>query len=143
MSSGICLERLPPPGKSSASLGKGLGKKHLVTTGMAWCPVSHIALHSVGWVTNSSLTDCVRKREVNQKTWCPSFQKENAQASSFSQGSLVVSLIFDLFKFSKITIKFFDFFKVSKITVNFLTCSKSAKMVRVKCLIQNQEQILT
>ena len=38
---GTCLEWLPPPEKSSASLGDSKDKKHLVTNGMAWCPVSH------------------------------------------------------------------------------------------------------
>ena len=35
------LEWLPLPEKSSASLGDNKYKKHLVTNGMAWCPVSH------------------------------------------------------------------------------------------------------
>ena len=30
-----------PLGKSSASLGKGWGGKHLVTSGMAWCSISN------------------------------------------------------------------------------------------------------
>ena len=38
---GTCLEWLPPPEKSSASLGDYKDKKHLVTNGMAWRPVSH------------------------------------------------------------------------------------------------------
>ena len=36
-----CLEWLPPPEKSSASLGDNKDKKHLVTNGIAWRPVSH------------------------------------------------------------------------------------------------------
>ena len=38
---GTCLEWLPPPEKSSASLGDNKDKKHLLTNGMAWHPVSH------------------------------------------------------------------------------------------------------
>ena len=38
---GPCLEWLPPPEKSSASLGDNKDKKHLVTNGMACCPVNH------------------------------------------------------------------------------------------------------
>ena len=38
---GTRLEWLPPPEKSSASLGDNKDKKHLVTNGMAWCPVNH------------------------------------------------------------------------------------------------------
>ena len=40
MSRGTCLESLLPLGKSSASLGRGLGEKHLVTNDVAWHPVS-------------------------------------------------------------------------------------------------------
>ena len=38
-----CLELLPPPEKSSASLGDNKDKKHLCDQwhGMAWRPVSH------------------------------------------------------------------------------------------------------
>ena len=36
-----CLEWVPLPQKSSASLGDNKDKKHLVTNGMAWCSVSH------------------------------------------------------------------------------------------------------
>ena len=32
---------MPPIGKSFASLGRGLGEKHLVVNGVAWRPVSH------------------------------------------------------------------------------------------------------
>ena len=38
---GTCLEWLPPPEKSSASLGDNKDKKHLVTKSMEWFPVSH------------------------------------------------------------------------------------------------------
>ena len=41
VSRGTCLECLSPPEKSSGSLGNNKDKKHLVTNGMAWCPVSH------------------------------------------------------------------------------------------------------
>ena len=41
VSRGTCLEWLPPPEKSSASLGNNKDKKHLVTNGITWCPVSH------------------------------------------------------------------------------------------------------
>ena len=36
-----CLGWLPPPEKSSTSLGDNKDKKFLVTNGMAWRPVSH------------------------------------------------------------------------------------------------------
>ena len=39
--SGTCSESLPPLGKSYASLGKGLGENHLVTSGVAWHLISH------------------------------------------------------------------------------------------------------
>ena len=41
VSRSTCLEWLPRPDKSSASLGDNKDKKHLVTNGMAWCPVGH------------------------------------------------------------------------------------------------------
>ena len=42
VSRGTCLEWLPPPEKSSASLGNNKDKKSTcVTNGMAWRPVSH------------------------------------------------------------------------------------------------------
>ena len=41
MGRGTCLGWLPPPEKSSASLGNNKDKKHLVTDGMAWRLVSH------------------------------------------------------------------------------------------------------
>ena len=48
-----------------------------------------------------------KRRGIKKLAWA--FQKENknAQASSFNQGSFVVSLIFDLFKDSKITKNFY------------------------------------
>ena len=38
---GTCLGWLPPPEKSSASLDDIKDKRHMVTNGMAWRPVSH------------------------------------------------------------------------------------------------------
>ena len=38
---GASLEHLPPVLKSSASLGKGSGGKHLVTNRVTWSLVSH------------------------------------------------------------------------------------------------------
>ena len=55
MSRGTCLE---------------CGGMHLLTNGMAWCPVSHKVLHSDGLVTKGSVTGCVGKREMNKKTGC-------------------------------------------------------------------------
>ena len=53
-------------GKSSASL---LGGKHVLTNGVASCPVGHQVMHSEGYVTIGGLTDCVREVGVNQKDW--------------------------------------------------------------------------
>ena len=38
---GTCQGWLPPPEKSSASMGDNKDKKHLVTNSMAWHPVNH------------------------------------------------------------------------------------------------------
>ena len=72
------------------------------------------------------------KKGVDQKTGCLSIQKK-AQSFSFSQGSFVVVLIFNLFKVIKITINLFDLLKVSKVTI-FFYLSKVSKNVWVKVI---------
>ena len=52
---GTCLRWLPPPEKSSASLGDNKDEKHLLTNSMVWHPVSHTS-DAQGWVTTGSLT---------------------------------------------------------------------------------------
>ena len=60
-----CLEWLLPLGKSSASLGRGLGEKHLMTNGVAWRPVNHTGAAQWGvgswYVAKDGLTNCVGK----------------------------------------------------------------------------------
>ena len=43
-----------------------MGGKHLMTNGMAWCPVSHTSATQQG---GGNLTNCVWK-EMNEKTGC-------------------------------------------------------------------------
>ena len=76
------LEWLPPLGKSSASLGRGLGERHLVTNGVAWRPVSHTG--AAQWVVGSQrwpekLCD---KKEANQKTGCSGNQSNSKSCLS-------------------------------------------------------------
>ena len=110
--------------------------KRLVTTGMASCSVSHISTAQLEVGNQWQPKWLCLEKGGESKNWIPKHSKKEkasckpgwsaadtrwwakkTQASSFSQGSFVGSLVFDLFKVNKITIKFFDLFKVSKIII--------------------------
>ena len=86
--------------------------------------------------------------EAKVECWWYEVLAKNAQASSFSHMSFIQRLFFDLFKVRKIIISFLNCSNSSKQPLIFWLGQSQQKcivktLVRVKCLVQNQKQILT